>query len=202
MSGLIRMIGLSVVLPLIVIQWKLRSGAPPLQAIALAALFPILEMVLEAVQTKRVGLIAIIALVGILTGLGLAYVTGNAAFALLKDSVFTGMFGLAFLGSLLSAKPLIYRFNLDLAGTDAAKRAAAEALWERPSARQHMRTLTVVWGIGLVLEAAARLVAVATLPIVTATALSPIVQLVAFGTLAIVTAVFARRGARGATRAL
>ena len=201
MSGLLRIVGLSVVLPLLVIQWQLRSGAPPLQAIALAAIFPILEMILEAVQTKRVGLIAIISLIGILSGLGLGYITGNAAFALLKDSVFTGMFGVAFLVSLLSEKPLIYRFNLDLAGANAAKRAAAEALWQQPSARRHMRTLTLVWGIGLILEALVRLVAVATLPIVTATALSPFIQLIAFGALAIVTVVFARRGARAVVHA-
>jgi intracellular septation protein A len=192
MSGLLRIVGLSVVLPLVVIQWQLRSGAPPLQAIALAAIFPVLEMIIEAVQSKRVGIIAIVSLVGILSGLGLGYITGNAAFALLKDSVFTGLFGIVFLGSLFTDKPLIYRLNLDLAGTKPAARAAAEALWERPSARSHMRLLTLVWGIGLIFESLARLVAVATLPIVTATSLSPVIQFTIFGLLALFTVVFAR----------
>jgi hypothetical protein len=192
MSSLIRIIGLSIVLPLIVIQWQLRSGASPLTAIAFAALFPVLEMIIEAVQSRHVGIIAIVSLVGILSGLGLGYVTGNAAFALLKDSVFTGLFGIVFLASLLTGKPLIYRLNLDLAGSNSAARAAAEALWEKPSARRHMRLLTVVWGIGLLLESVARLIAVATLPIVSATALSPVIQATAFGVLGLSTALFAR----------
>jgi intracellular septation protein A len=183
MMGLIRMIGLSVVLPLLVIQWQLRIGASPLKA---------LEMIIEAVQAKRVGIIAIVSLVGVVAGLGLSYVTGNAAFALLKDSVFTGLFGIVFLGSLLTEKPLIYRLNIDLAGTSAAARAAAEALWERPSARQHLRLLTLVWGMGLIFEAVARLFAVATLPIATATALSPVIQFTVFGALALVTVLFVR----------
>jgi intracellular septation protein A len=202
MTGLIRLIGLSVVLPLLVIQWQLRSGASPLQAIALAALSPVLEMILEAVQAKRVGIIAIISLVGILSGLGLSYATGNAAFALLKDSMFTGIFGLAFLGSLFTAKPLIYRLNVDLAGSSPSARASAEALWEKPSARQHMRLLSLVWGIGLILEASARLLAVATLPIVTATALSPVIQFTVFGVLAILTVFFVREQRRRTTKTI
>jgi hypothetical protein len=199
MNGLIRLIGLSVVLPLLVIHWQLRSGASPLQAIALAALSPALEILLEAVQAKRVGIIAIVSLVGILSGLGLSYATGNAAFALLKDSVFTGIFGVVFLGSLFTAKPLIYRLYVDLAGTNPSARASAEASWEKPSARQHMRLLTLLWGIGLILEASARLIAVATLPIVTATALSPIIQCIVFGVLALLTALFARARQRAST---
>lgn len=200
MKGLIRIVGLSVVVPLVVIQWQLRSGAQPLQAIALAALFPLLEMTIEAVQAKRVGIIAIVSLVGVLSGLGLSYATGNAAFALLKDSLFTGMFGVVFLGSLLTGKPLIYRLNLDLAGTNPVARSSAEALWERPSARRHMRLLTLVWGVGLIVEALARLLAVATLPIVTATALSPVIQFTAFGLLALLTVLFVREQRRRATK--
>jgi intracellular septation protein A len=199
MTALIRMIGLSVLLPLLVIAWQLRSGAPPLQAIALAALSPVLEMIIEAVQTRRVGIIAVVSLVGILAGLGLSYATGNVAFALLKDSLFTGLFGAVFLGSLLTEKPLIYRINIDLAGPEPAARAAAEALWERPSARQHLRLLTLVWGIGLMIEAAARLLAVATLSIVTATALSPVIQCTVFGVLALLTVLFVREQRRRVT---
>jgi intracellular septation protein A len=198
MTGLIRMFGLSIVLPLVVIQWQLHRGAPPLEALGLAAFFPVLEMIIEAIQTKRVGIIALVALIGIASGLGAAYVTGNVAFALLKDSVFTGAFGVVFLGSQLTEKPHIYRLNLDIAGTKASARAAAEALWERPSARRNMRLMTITWGIGLIAEAVARVIAVVMLPAVTATAVSPVIQVVFFGGLILWTILFSRRAQRAA----
>jgi hypothetical protein len=55
-----------------------------------------------------------------------------------------------------------------------------------------MRLLTLVWGIGLLIEASTRLIAVATLPIVTATALSPVIQCTIFGVLVLVTVLFVR----------
>jgi hypothetical protein len=191
-SGLYRTLGVSLVIPLIVIQVLLHLGATPLIAIAAATVFPLGEMVYEAVTVKRIGLIAIVSLVGIVAGFGLSFATGNAIFALLKDSLLTAVFGLLFLGSLLTARPLIYRLNLDLAGTDTAARAAAEALWERPAARQAFRLITLVWGLGLVLEAAARVVAALTLPIATATSLSPMIAVFCIGGILVWTVRYAR----------
>jgi hypothetical protein len=191
-GGLYRTLGVSLVIPLIVIQVLLHLGATPLIAIAAATVFPLGEMVYEAVTVKRIGLIAIVSLVGIVAGFGLSFATGNAIFALLKDSLLTAVFGLLFLGSLLTARPLIYRLNLDLAGTDTTARAAAEALWERPAARQAFRLITLVWGLGLVLEAAARVVAALTLPIATATSLSPMIAVVCIGGILVWTVRYAR----------
>lgn len=191
-GGLYRTLGVSLVIPLIVIQVLLHLGATPLIAIAAATVFPLGEMVYEAVTVKRIGLIAIVSLVGIVAGFGLSFATGNAIFALLKDSLLTAVFGLLFLGSLLTARPLIYRLNLDLAGTDTAARAAAEALWERPAARQAFRLITLVWGLGLVLEAAARVVAALTLPIATATSLSPMIAVFCIGGILVWTVRYAR----------
>ncbi|HXM05976.1 MAG TPA: VC0807 family protein, partial [Candidatus Acidoferrum sp.] len=167
--GLYRTLGVSLVIPLIVIQVLLHLGVTPLIALAAAAMFPLAETIYEAVSVKRVGLIAIVSLVGLVAGFGLSFATGNAIFALLKDSLLTGVFGLLFLGSLLTSRPLIYRLNLDLAGTNPAALAAAEALWERPAARRSFQLITIVWGLGLLLDAVARVVAVTTLPIASAT---------------------------------
>jgi hypothetical protein len=180
-SGLYRTLGLSLVLPLIVIQVLLHRGVPPVYALGAATIFPLGEMVYEAVHVKRIGLIAIVSLVGIVVGFGLSFATGNAIFALLKDSLLTSVFGLLFLGSLATPRPLIYRLNLDLAGSDPAARAASEALWERPAAQHAFRLITIVWGVGLLLEALVRVVVALTLPIATATSLSPIIAVVVIG---------------------
>jgi hypothetical protein len=159
-------------------------------------------MAYEAIHVKRIGLIAIVSLVGIVFGFGLSFATGNAIFALLKDSLLTGVFGLLFVGSLATSRPLIYRLNLDLAGTDPAARAASEALWERPAAQRAFRLITLVWGGGLLLEAAVRVVAAFTQPIATATSLSPIISVVTIGAILAWTVLYVRARRAAATRAL
>jgi hypothetical protein len=180
-SGLYRTLGLSLVAPLIVIQILIHKGVSPIIALGSATVFPLAEMVYEFVKTRHIGVIAIVSLVGIVAGFGLSFATGNAIFALLKDSAFTGVFGLLFLGSLLTARPLIYRLSRDMTGTDPAARAASEALWERPAARHTFRMITAVWGIGLLIEAGVRVFAALTLPIASATALSPVISVVTIG---------------------
>ena len=201
-NSLYRTLGVSLVLPLIAIQVLLHRGVSPVVALAIAAIFPLGEMVYEATQTKRLGVIAIVSFIGIVVGFGLSFATGNAIFALLKDSLFTCVFGLLFLGSLATARPLIYRLNLDLAGADPVARAASEALWERPAARQAFRLMTLVWGAGLLLEAGARVVAAIALPIASATAASPIISVFVIGTLLAWTVLYARARRASSARAL
>jgi hypothetical protein len=198
--GLYRQLGVSLGIPLIVIQVLLHRGVSPVIALAAAAVFPLGEMVYEALRTKRVGVIAIVSFVGIVAGFGLSFATGNAIFALLKDSLFTCVFGLLFVGSLATPRPLIYRLNLDLAGTDPQARAASEALWEYPAARRSFRLITLVWGVGLLLEAGARVVAALTLPIASATALSPLIAVVAIGGLLVWTVLYVRARRAAAAR--
>ena len=169
-------------------------------ALAGATVFPLAEMAYEALHVKRIGLIAIVSLTGIVAGFGLSFATGNAIFALLKDSLFTAVFGVLFLGSLATSRPLIYRLNLDLAGTEAA-RAANEALWERPEARRAFRLITIVWGAGLLFEAALRVVVALTLPIATATSLSPIIAVVVIGAILVWTVRYVRLRRAAAARA-
>jgi hypothetical protein len=200
-SGLYRSLGVSLVLPLIAIQVLLHAGVSPLIALAVATVFPLGEMIYEAVQTKRIGVIAIVSLAGILTGFGLSFATGNPVFALLKDSSFTCVFGLLFLASLATPRPLIYRLNLELAGADPAAQAASEALWEKPAARRSFRLITLVWGLGLLAEAAIRVVVVLSLPIATATSASPIIAVVVIGGMLLWTVRYARARSAAAARA-
>jgi hypothetical protein len=172
---------LSIVLPLIAIQLLLHWGVAPVTALAIATIFPLIEMAFEFAQAKRIGVIAIVSLAGIVTGFALSFITGKGIFAVLKDSAFTFAFGILFLGSLLTPRPLIYTLNLDLAGGDATARAEGVALWEKPRARRAFRLLTIVWGIGLMLDALIRVAVTLSVPLATAAALSPIISLVVIG---------------------
>jgi hypothetical protein len=200
-NSLYRSLGVSLVLPLIAIQVLLHRGFSPIVALAVAAIFPLAQMIYDALVTKRVGVISVVSLAGIVVGFGLSFATGNALFALLKDSVFTGVFGLIFLGSLFAKQPLTFRLNLDLAGSNAAARAAAETLWNIPAARASFRLMTAVWGIGLLFEAAARVVAALTLPLAVATGASPVIAIVVIGGLLAWTVFYARARQKAAAAA-
>jgi uncharacterized membrane protein len=191
------MLTLSVVLPLVAIQVLLAHGASPVIALTSGSCFPVIEIAIEAIRTNRVGVVPLVSLAGIVCGLGAAFITGNAVFAVLKDSVFTLAFGVVFLGSLATPRPLIFRLNRDMAADDQG-RAATDALWQYPAARTTFRVLTVVWGIGLIAEAATRAIVAFTLPIAKAAALSPVIAAVAIAVLVAFTIIYSRAARRRA----
>jgi hypothetical protein len=104
-GGLFRMLTLSVVLPLVAIQVLLAHGASPVIALTSGSCFPVIEIAIEAVRANRIGIVPLVSLASIVFGLGAAFITGNAVFAVLKDSVFTLAFGVVFLGSLATSSP-------------------------------------------------------------------------------------------------
>jgi len=152
-------------------------------------------------RKRRIEFIALVSLISIIVGLAASFLTGNAVFAIVKDSLTTSIFGLFFLGSLLTPRPLIYRLSLQFAGDDPAAIAQTEGLWERPAARHIFRLLTIVWGVGLLLEATVRVIAALTLPSTTAAALSPVIALVAVAGLTVWTVLFTRAQQRRAAAA-
>lgn len=97
----------------------------------------------------------------IVLGIATIFITGNARFLLIKESVFTGIFGLIFLGSLLRARPLTFYFGGQfVAHGDPARMAYWESLWQYPQFRHTQRVMTAVWGIGWILDAIIRVVLV------------------------------------------
>jgi len=64
---------------------------------------------------------------------------------LLKGSLFTGVFGLAFLGSLLRPRPLAFHLGRQLmTGGDAGRIARWDALWRYARFRRGLRVVSVV----------------------------------------------------------
>lgn len=196
-GSLYQMLALDIVLPLIVVQAALRTGRTPIVALSLAAMFPLADTLIGIVWSRRVSIIGAISLTAILTGLGLAFVTGNALFAILKDSAFTLVFALIFLGSLASSRPLIFHLNAQMVDP-AAGQALERAYDEQPGVRRAFRLLTLVWGLGLLAEAGLRVLVSFTLPVATAAALSPWIALACIGSLIWWTVHFARTHRRPA----
>lgn len=76
------------------------------------------------------------------------------------DALMPGAFGVAFLSSLATSKPLLAR----LAARRAAGKPAAAARLATPAAVRALRLLTALWGVVLITLAAVLLALAATLP--------------------------------------
>ena len=121
---------------------------------------------LQWVRTKRIDPIGCIVLFGFVAGILASVALGGSAFVLkVRDSAFTALFGLLCLGSLAMARPMMFFIGRALsAGDDPAKLAAYEELWAMPTAPRAFRVITAAWGVGLVVEAALRVLLAEVLP--------------------------------------
>jgi hypothetical protein len=178
-GSLYRSLFVNVALPLIVVQLLLHYGTSAVTALAVAAVFPFAEGVRGLVRSRRFDPLAVLSLIAIVAGLATSAVSGNPAFALAKDSLFTGVFGVVFLGSLAAPRPIIFQLGRQYtAGNDPAAIAAWDARWERPLFRRTIRLMTGVWGGALLLEAFLRVIAAFTLTVATASLVSHLLQII------------------------
>jgi hypothetical protein len=153
---------------------------------------------LQWLRTRRIDPIGGIVLFGFIAGLLASVLLGGSAFVLkVRDSAFTALFGLGCLVSLLAPRPLMFHIGRSLsAGNDPAKLAAYEELWSMPTAPRTFRLITVVWALGLMGEAAARVVLAEVLPTGPFLAVSPVLGGVVLGSLFGFTVWFSRRARR------
>jgi hypothetical protein len=160
-------------------------GASTVDALAAGAVFPAAFIAVNFARRRRLDGFGLLILGTIAAGVVLSLISGSPRFALVKESLVTGAFGLAMLGSLLGPRPLMFYFGRKFA-TDGSP-AGLEAwgsYWHRSATfRRSNRVMTVVWGVALVVEAAIRVVAAYTLPTATVVALSATVPLAIVGLL-------------------
>jgi len=129
-------------------------------ALAAVMVFPLGDILFQRWRRGVIEPIGIIALFGI--GLGLVSAVllhGNAMLLKVRESVFTGVFGLVCLGSLLRPRPVMFYLGRMFAtGNDPEKNAEFEGVWELPDSPRRFRFVTAVWGVALVAEAVLRTV--------------------------------------------
>lgn len=145
------------VLTVVAYQILLSHHVPNVTALILTALIPAAWTVGSLAHARRIDTLGALSLILLVLSLGASLVSGNARFILIKESFLTGLFGLVFLSSFLLRRPLMFYFGRQFAtGGDPHRIARWEGLWRYESFRHGNRVMTAVWGIGFVLEAAAR----------------------------------------------
>jgi intracellular septation protein A len=174
------------VLPLVAYSILRKHVDSDAVALATVMVIPITAILYERLRNGRFDPIGVIALVGIGIGLGGALAFhGNDLLLKLRDSTLTSIFGLVCLVSLVGdRRPAMYFLaRMFATAGDEDRLKVFDEIWEQPGVREGFRQVTAAWGIGLLLEAAARIALALSLSTQTFLAVSPIVAWIAIGTL-------------------
>jgi intracellular septation protein A len=160
--------------PLIAYSLLRSAGMSTVTALVLSGVFPAIGVAIGIIQHRRLDVVGALVLAGIIVGTVLGLVSHNAKLVLVEGSVPTAIFGLGCLGSLWTQRPLMFSFAVEFVGPDTARGREMLGLWQYEGFRRIFRTITAVWGIGFLLEAALRVVIVYTTSTNTALAVSKV----------------------------
>ena len=135
---------------------------------------------------------ALFVLATILVSIGVSVVARQPRFLLAKDGLITGLWGAWFLVSVRARRPAAFVFARPL--LEGRKMYTArdwDALWQaEPGFRRVWRVSSVMWGVGLLADAAARVVMSYTLPVSAVPGLGGALWPVTFVVLQVVTNVY------------
>lgn len=166
MQGALPALLFSGILPFVTYQILTRHGVAAVPALSAGALFPVASTLLTWARTRRADVIGIISLCFITVSVATSLLSNNATFVLVKESFMTGLFGLAFLGSLAAPRPLMFYLGRQFSTHgDPRAMAAWNARWAMPGFRSAIRRMNAIWGIVFVAEALVRVALVFVLPI-------------------------------------
>lgn len=148
--------------PLLAYTLLRSDGLSTVAALIISGILPALGIVIGAVVDRRLDIIGVVVLAGLVVGTVAGLVSNNARLYLVEGAVPSLVFALACLGSLRSSKPLIYRFAVELLGPDTPKGREVVGAWRYPGFRRAFAVITAAWGVAYLIEVAARLVVVET----------------------------------------
>ncbi|SMG27512.1 VC0807 family protein [Paraburkholderia susongensis] len=156
-------------------------------ALIASAVPPLVWSVIELARFRRVDALSMMVIVGIVLSVAAMALGGSPRMLLLRESLVSGAVGVAFLLSLPLRRPLIfYLARATVAREMEGGAAHFEALWrERPGLAAAMRTMTLVWGVGLTGETALRAWMALTWPIGRFLIVSPFIGYGIYGALAL-----------------
>jgi hypothetical protein len=166
------------------------------QALIVAGGFSVVWILIQFARRRTVDVVGAAVLAGFAIGVITSTVFGGNDYMLkVRDGFFTLLFGIACIVTLYTHdRPAFFYVSRYLsAGKDPAKVSAFDKLHDLPVGRHTFRTLSVVWGVGLVVEATTRLTLADVLPTGTFIALSPFITASVIGGLFAFTAVYTKR---------
>jgi hypothetical protein len=165
-------------------------------ALIVAGCFSAGWIVVQFARQRKVDVVGAVVLFGFAVGVVSSTLLGGNAYVLkVRDAFFTTLFGVACIVTVFTHErpTLFYVARYLSAGTDRVKVSAFDRLYLLPVARHTFRVLSVVWGVGLIIEASVRLTLADVLSTATYLAASPVVTASVIGGLFAFTALYTRR---------
>jgi hypothetical protein len=169
--------------PLLAYNLLRAAGFSTVSALVLSGVFPAAGVTIGIAAHRRVDALGVLVLASIAVAAVLGLVSHNARLVLDEGSVVTGVFGVICLGSLATPKPLMYRLAVEFIGPDTPQGQEFTGLWQYPEFRRVFRVITIVWGIGYLAEAVARVIIVQNTSTGTALAISKVMPYAVAGVL-------------------
>jgi hypothetical protein len=125
-----------------------------LGALYASAAPPLLWSLVEFAKVRRVDALSVIVLLGIGLSIAAMAIGGSAQILLVRESLVSGLIGVAFLLSLVLKRPIIYYLaRATIARREADGVSRFERVWnERPLLRANLRMMTATWGAALTAE--------------------------------------------------
>jgi intracellular septation protein A len=173
-SKLILTIALNLVAPLVLYYGLRMAGSGEVTALLAATAVPSAYLLYQAVSERKIDGFAAFVITMLLLTLAVSFISGSPRFLLAKDGWMTAVGGLWILGTLLTKRPFIFLASRPiLEGRIGPRDESWDSLWERlPQFRRVWRLLTVLWGVGTLVDAVIRVVMAYTLPVDLVPALS------------------------------
>ena len=169
---------------------KRLLSASELTALILASAFPILKSAYELPRKRTLDPVAMMVLLGIVTSIAALFIGGDPRMLLIRESFFTGAFGIICFVSFLFPRPIMFYFGrYFMAGNNPERRSVYEERWHNPIGRRANRLVTAVWGVVYTGEFVLRVVLVYTLPAPAVLAITPFL----FGAATILTVIWTFR---------
>jgi intracellular septation protein A len=192
-------IAINGVLPVVVYD-AVHPAVGDVKSLLASMVPPLLWSIAEFARKRKIDIVSIFVIAGIVLSL-LAFIGGGSAkFLQLRENMVSGIIALAFLGSAAIGRPLIYEFaRTSMRRQSAEKAATFEQLNERNvNVRRSMTFMTLVWGSVLLLQTllACALVFIVSIP--TYLIVSPILGYGTMGALALWTFLYVQARKRSA----
>jgi len=178
-------IALNATIPAALYLFAKRFVSPSeLTALLWATGFPLLKSAYGLTKRREFDPVALLILLGLAASVIAVLFGGDPHLLLIRESFFTGAFGLGLI-SLMLPRPIMFYFGrYFMAGRDTQKRDTFNARWQNPIVRRAHRVVTVTWGLVYLGEFVLRIVLVYNLPAPMVLAISPFsTGLVTIGTI-------------------
>ena len=184
------------ILPFVIYNYS-EASLGEVRALLASSAPPILWSLVEFARHRRLDALSVLVVSGIALSLLAMLGGGGVRFLQLREKLVTGVIGLAFLGSTLIGKPLIY----ELARASKRRKSEAEAqqfeaLQVHAGFRQTMTIMTLVWGLGLLADVAVSVVLVFVLTIREYLLVNPILGYGTMGALGLWSVLYGQRTKR------